>query len=148
MLCLKPLHHSSNSVEIKSVLMSYSPLNFNLQLGKVCRIRRHSWRCTKQQTFAKLPTLNIILGLTLFNNKNGCNTSPWTGTLRGQPTMFHPLNLQKTVPPLGQFSHKNDRFMPVTYLNVLNFMIYFSTPYVLLFLCLLNTPPLLKLRRD
>jgi len=42
--------------------------------------------------------------LTLFNSKNGCPTSPGTGTLCRQPPMFHPLNPFKTVPPLGHFS--------------------------------------------
>jgi len=63
--------------------------------------------------------------LTLFNSKNGCPTSPGTGTLCRQPPMFHPLNPFKTVPPLGHFSHKNDSISPCTNLNVFNFMIRF-----------------------
>ena len=47
--------------------------------------------------------------LTFFNNKNGCNTFPVTVTLRRQTTMFHPLNLLKSVTPLLHFFLKNDR---------------------------------------
>ena len=48
--------------------------------------------------------------LTILNNKNRCPTSTGTGTLRRQPSMFHPLNPLKSVPPLGHLFHKNDYF--------------------------------------
>ena len=45
-------------------------------------------------------------GLTSINFKNGCPTSPGTGTLNRQTSLYHPLNPLKTVPPLGHF-HSN-----------------------------------------
>ena len=82
---------------LRTVRMSYFPLNI------------------------KLSTLNIIMGLTFFNNKNVCPTSTGTGTLRRQPTMFHPINPLKSVPHLGHFSHKISQLPSVINLNVVKF---------------------------
>ena len=70
---------SLNSVEFKSFLTSYSPLNI------------------------KLSTLNIISALTLFNNKNRCNTSPVTVTLWRLTPLLQPTIPPKSVTPLLHF---------------------------------------------
>ena len=81
-VCLKSLHTSFNSVEIYSIV---SGVNHE-------QIR--------------------VIAITFFNNKNGCNTSPVTVTLRLQLPIFHPLNPLKSVTPLFHFSVKNHRFFP------------------------------------
>ena len=70
------------------------------------------------------------LGLTNFNNKNGCNTTPVTVTLYIQATMFQPLNPLKTVPHLLHFWDTFVRFSPLTNLNVLNFMSVLNSLHV------------------
>ena len=80
-VCLK-LFSSSYSVEIKSVLLFVYLTLYPMRFA---------------------PLAAQPLGLTLFNNKNGCPSSTGTGTLRRQRPMFHLLNPLKTVPPLGHF---------------------------------------------
>ena len=117
---IKPLY-LCNLCEAKNILPSFNSVEIKSVLVFVCLI---------------YPS-----GLTLFNNKNGCPTFAGTGTLHSQPPLPHPLNPLKTVPSLGHFQQKNSHIPQVTNLNVLNFMIYFSTPYVLLFLCLKSLYP-------
>ena len=80
---------SSNSVEIKSVLMFFClklhTSSNSVEIKPVRDVRPEQIR---------------VIPITFFNFKNGCPTSPGTGTLRRQPPMFHPLNPLKTVPPL------------------------------------------------
>ena len=85
-----------------------------------------SLRVAKQSWLSGLRTVNHeqirAIALTKINNKNECNTSPVTVTLRRLCAQHQPLNLLKSVTPMLHFSHKISQFSSGTNLNVVNFM--------------------------
>ena len=111
-----PLHPSSNSVEIKSVLMSFIPLNI------------------------KPSTLNFILPFTFFNNKNGWNTfmcSSSTLMIKPSSAIHYPPEKWNTPVPL--FPQKSPNFSSQTQIfnNLLtNLPSSSNSVEILMFLCL------------
>jgi len=93
-----------------------------------------SWFCPSGRSPSSFNSVEIHPStLTLFNNKNGCPTSPGTGTLRRQAPKFHPLNPLKTVPSLGHFSHKISQLPSLIHLNVVKFLAKVASKSPLIF---------------